>query len=117
MFFLLISTISNWSGEFERWAPALEKIIFRGTPAQRKQMYQHYIQPGKFNVLLTTFEYVIKEKAMLAKVKWNYIIIDEGHRMKNHDSKLTTTLQKHYSAQHRLILTGTPLQVRKIVFE
>jgi superfamily II DNA or RNA helicase len=49
---------------------------------------------------------------MLSKVKWNYIIIDEGHRMKNHDSKLTTTLQKHYHAQHRLILTGTPLQVR-----
>jgi len=48
---------------------------------------------------------------MLSKVKWNYIIIDEGHRMKNHDSKLTPTLQKHYSAQHRLILTGTPLQV------
>lgn len=38
------------------------------------------------------------------------MIIDEGHRMKNHHCKLTLTLNKYYRASHRLLLTGTPLQ-------
>jgi ATP-dependent helicase STH1/SNF2 len=61
-------------------------------------------------VLLTTYEYIIKDKAFLSKIKWLYMIIDEGHRMKNSQSKLTNVLTSHYSARHRLILTGTPLQ-------
>lgn len=38
------------------------------------------------------------------------MIIDEGHRMKNHHCKLTQVLNTHYLAPHRLLLTGTPLQ-------
>ncbi|CAH1967333.1 unnamed protein product [Acanthoscelides obtectus] len=64
----------------------------------------------KFNVLLTTYEYVIKDKGVLAKLPWKYMIIDEGHRMKNHHCKLTQVLNTHYLAPHRLLLTGTPLQ-------
>ena len=43
----------------------------------------------KLNVLLTTYEYIIKDKAVLSKLRWKYMIIDEGHRMKNHHCKLT----------------------------
>lgn len=48
---------------------------------------------------------------MLSKIKWVHMIIDEGHRMKNVKSKLSQTLNEYYSTRHRLILTGTPLQV------
>lgn len=41
------------------------------------------------------------------------MIIDEGHRMKNHHCKLTQILNQYYDAPHRLLLTGTPLQVRE----
>ena len=68
------------------------------------------LKSTKFNVLLTTYEYVIKDKAILAKIRWKYMIIDEGHRMKNHHCKLTQILNTHYTAPHRLLLTGTPLQ-------
>lgn len=75
-------------------------------------------------MLLTTYEYVIKEKALLGKVsyclymclynvfqiRWKYMIIDEGHRLKNHNCKLTLMLNGYFHAQHRLLLTGTPLQ-------
>lgn len=44
------------------------------------------------------------------QVQWKYMIIDEGHRMKNHHCKLTQVLNTHYIAPHRLLLTGTPLQ-------
>jgi SNF2 family DNA or RNA helicase len=79
----------------------------------------------------------MRDKATLARVKWNYIIIDEGHRMKvsrvfplfvclcfsvsvcvahgtwrqNKECKLHQILRQHYSSKHRLLLTGTPLQV------
>ena len=39
------------------------------------------------------------------------MIIDEGHRMKNHHCKLTQVLNTYYTAPHRILLTGTPLQV------
>ena len=68
------------------------------------------IRSGRFNVLVTTYEYIIREKALLSKLRWKYMIIDEGHRMKNHNNKLTTTINQFYTTSHRLLLTGTPLQ-------
>ena len=65
--------------------------------------------PCRFNVLLTTYELVMKDKMRLKKFKYRYIIIDEGHRMKNAASKLSATLLQ-YESQHRVLLTGTPLQ-------
>ena len=40
------------------------------------------------------------------------MVVDEGHRMKNHHCKLTQILNTHYAAPHRILLTGTPLQVQ-----
>ncbi|XP_059405257.1 probable global transcription activator SNF2L2 [Carassius carassius] len=68
------------------------------------------LRSGKFNVLITTYEYIIKDKQILAKIRWKYMIVDEGHRMKNHHCKLTQVLNTHYVAPRRLLLTGTPLQ-------
>uniref|UniRef100_A0A3P8VIQ0 SWI/SNF related BAF chromatin remodeling complex subunit ATPase 4 n=1 Tax=Cynoglossus semilaevis TaxID=244447 RepID=A0A3P8VIQ0_CYNSE len=68
------------------------------------------LRSGKFNVLLTTYEYIIKDKQVLAKIRWKYMIVDEGHRMKNHHCKLTQVLNTHYLAPRRVLLTGTPLQ-------
>ena len=104
-----LSTLSNWVLEFERWAPSVIKIQYKGSPLYRRQI-QSQLKTSKFNVLLTTYEYIIKDKSTLAKIKWKYMIIDEGHRMKNHHCKLTQVLNTHYIAPHRLLLTGTPLQ-------
>lgn len=49
------------------------------------------------------------DKGDLGKLEWEYIIIDEGHRIKNKKSKLSTTLRS-YMSRRRLLLTGTPLQ-------
>ena len=104
-----LSTITNWSLEFEKWAPSLTTIIYKGTPNQRKTL-QHQVRGGNFDVLLTTYEYIIKDRSVLDKPEWAHMIIDEGHRMKNVQSKLSSTLQKYYRSRNRLILTGTPLQ-------
>ncbi|KAJ8969543.1 hypothetical protein NQ314_001695 [Rhamnusium bicolor] len=104
-----LSTLSNWVLEFEKWSPSVVVVSYKGSPAGRRQI-QSQMRSTKFNVLLTTYEYVIKDKGVLAKLPWKYMIIDEGHRMKNHHCKLTQVLNTHYLAPHRLLLTGTPLQ-------
>ncbi|XP_035698994.1 transcription activator BRG1-like isoform X1 [Branchiostoma floridae] len=104
-----LSTLSNWMLEMDRWAPAIVKIAYKGSPQMRRQLMSQ-LRGGKFNVLLTTYEYIMKDKNILAKIRWKYMIIDEGHRMKNHHCKLTQILNTHYMAPHRLMLTGTPLQ-------
>lgn len=104
-----LSTLSNWVLEFEKWAPSVIVVSYKGSP-QSRRLIQSQMRSTKFNVLLTTYEYVIKDKSVLAKLHWKYMIIDEGHRMKNHHCKLTQVLNTHYIAPHRLLLTGTPLQ-------
>ena len=105
-----LSTLSNWSSEFQRWAPEVVVIQYKGLPHVRKMLAQT-IRTNRFNVVLTTYEYIMRDRSILSKVQWKYLIIDEGHRMKNHHCKLTQILNTYYSqAPHRLLLTGTPLQ-------
>lgn len=104
-----LSTLTNWVNEFERWAPAVHTVVYKGTPGVRKHLTP-IIRSGNYDVLLTTYEYIIKDKYLLGKIKWTYMIIDEGHRMKNTQSKLTLTLTQFYICRYRLLLTGTPLQ-------
>lgn len=104
-----LSTLTNWNLEFEKWAPSISRIVYKGPPNSRKSQQQQ-IRYGNFQVLLTTYEYIIKDRPVLSKIKWVHMIIDEGHRMKNSQSKLSATLSQYYSTRYRLILTGTPLQ-------
>ncbi|KAI9487898.1 MAG: SNF2 family N-terminal domain-containing protein [Benjaminiella poitrasii] len=104
-----LSTLTNWTLEFEKWAPAVKTIVYKGPPNTRKEL-QNEIRYNDFQVLLTTFEYIIKDRPVLSKVKWLHMIVDEGHRMKNTNSKLTVVLRQYYHTRYRLILTGTPLQ-------
>uniref|UniRef100_A0A673NBQ0 Transcription activator BRG1 n=1 Tax=Sinocyclocheilus rhinocerous TaxID=307959 RepID=A0A673NBQ0_9TELE len=104
-----LSTLSNWVYEFDKWAPSVVIVSYKGSPAARRA-FLPILRSGKFNVLVTTYEYIIKDKQVLAKIRWKYMIVDEGHRMKNHHCRLTQVLNTHYLAPRRVLLTGTPLQ-------
>jgi ATP-dependent helicase STH1/SNF2 len=104
-----LSTLTNWHSEFDKWAPSVQKIVYKGPPNQRRQ-HQQQIRWGQFQVLLTTYEFIIKDRPILSKIKWLHMIVDEGHRMKNAGSKLSSTITQYYTTRYRLILTGTPLQ-------
>ncbi|KAG5841116.1 hypothetical protein ANANG_G00196180 [Anguilla anguilla] len=95
-----LSTLSNWVYELDKWSPTVVKIAYKGTPALRRSLVPQ-LRSGKFNVLLTTYEYIIKDKHILAKIRWKYMIVDEGHRMKNHHCKLTqscSTFEQWFNA-------------------
>ena len=59
--------------EFDKWAPSVIKVPYKGSPILRKSV-QPLLKSGKFNVLMTTYEYVIRDKAVLAKVGYCFII-------------------------------------------
>jgi len=59
--------LSNWVLEFEKWSPTVNVVAYKGSPQVRRTL-QNGMRATKFNVLLTTYEYIIKDKAVLAKV-------------------------------------------------
>ncbi|XP_056173698.1 LOW QUALITY PROTEIN: chromatin structure-remodeling complex protein SYD [Syzygium oleosum] len=105
------SVLPGWESEINFWAPGVHKIVYAGPPEERRRLFKEKIVHQKFNVLLTTYEYLMNkhDRPKLCKIHWRYIIIDEGHRIKNASCKLNADL-KHYQSSHRLLLTGTPLQ-------
>ncbi|KAG1729304.1 SNF2 family N-terminal domain-containing protein [Suillus paluster] len=63
---------------------------------------------ASFPVVITTYEMILKDRIHLSAYNWGYIVVDEGHRLKNLDCKLMQEIKKYPSAG-RMILTGTPL--------
>jgi len=63
----------------------------------------------KFNAILTTYEIVLKDSALLNSLSWAVLMVDEAHRLKNDDSLLYKALQS-FDTNQRLLITGTPLQ-------
>ena len=105
-----LSTLSNWMNEFDKWAPSVVALSYKGSPQHRRSV-QGQLRSGRFNALVTTYEYVIKDKATLSKIRWKYMIIDEGHRMKNHHCKLTQILNTFYTSNNRILLTGVSIML------
>jgi ATP-dependent helicase STH1/SNF2 len=66
--------MTDWSGEFAKWALMVKMISYKGNPAQRQNL-QDDLQMGQFQVLLTTYEYIIKDRPILSKLKWVHMII------------------------------------------
>ncbi|XP_026687135.1 chromodomain-helicase-DNA-binding protein 1-like [Diaphorina citri] len=63
----------------------------------------------KFNAILTTYEILLKDKSFLGTISWAVLMVDEAHRLKNDDSLLYKALFE-FKTNHRLLITGTPLQ-------
>ena len=103
------STMGNWMREVKRWCPVLRPFRFHGDQNQRNDMIRDILKPGLFDVCITSYEIAIREKTALRKIGWYYLIVDEAHRLKNENSLLAVTLRT-MACNHRLLLTGTPLQ-------
>ncbi|KAL2229881.1 probable ATP-dependent DNA helicase CHR12 [Sesamum indicum] len=104
------AVLPNWINEFTTWAPGISAVLYDGRLDERKAMREEYSGEGKFNVLITHYDLIIRDKAFLKKIHWHYLIVDEGHRLKNYDCVLARTLVSGYRIRRRLLLTGTPIQ-------
>ncbi|KAF9127775.1 hypothetical protein BGW39_005635 [Mortierella sp. 14UC] len=106
-----LSTLANWVMEFERFVPGVPVELYHGSQEEREHKRNHKLKKldTTFPVVVTSYEIIIRDRKYLSKYQWKYIIVDEGHRLKNMDCKLIRELKTYHSA-NRLLLTGTPLQ-------
>lgn len=103
------STLDNWQREFTKWIPEVNVLILQGAKDERHELINERLIDEKFDVCITSYEMVLREKAHLKKFAWEYIIIDEAHRIKNEESALAQII-RIFNSRNRLLITGTPLQ-------
>ena len=103
------STLDNWSREFKMWTPEVNVLILQGAKDDRHKLIQDRVVDERFDVLVTSYEMVLREKSVLKKFAWEYIIVDEAHRIKNEESSLAQIIRM-FNSRNRLLITGTPLQ-------
>uniref|UniRef100_A0A6I8RG44 Chromodomain helicase DNA-binding protein 5 n=1 Tax=Xenopus tropicalis TaxID=8364 RepID=A0A6I8RG44_XENTR len=123
-----LSTIINWEREFEMWAPEFYVVTYTGDKDSRAVIRENEfsfednaIKSGKkvfrmkkeaqikFHVLLTSYELITIDHAILGSIEWACLVVDEAHRLKNNQSKFFRVLNS-YKIDYKLLLTGTPLQ-------
>jgi SWI/SNF-related matrix-associated actin-dependent regulator of chromatin subfamily A member 5 len=109
------SVVGNWIREFNKWCPCIKAVKMGGTKEERhlfiNNQFSKNPKSGKylFDVLVTSYEGLLKEKGRFSRVEWKYLIIDEAHRIKNENSCLSLAIRT-MQTQFRLLITGTPLQ-------
>lgn len=102
-----LSTVSNWCNEFRKFAPRIKVLQYTGEKSDRQRI--SFGKTLKAQVIVTSYEVVIKDHIKFLRVHWKYLTVDEGHRLKNFDCILIKFL-KRLDVGNRLLLTGTPLQ-------
>lgn len=103
------STLDNWNREFKKWTPDVNVLVLQGTKEERQDLITNRLLKCDFDVVVASYEIVIREKASFRKFNWQYIVIDEAHRIKNEESLLSQIIRLFHS-KNRLLITGTPLQ-------
>ncbi|KAM4030519.1 lymphoid-specific helicase isoform 2-T2 [Anomaloglossus baeobatrachus] len=108
-----LSTLPNWLSEFKRFCPEISVLLYHGTKPERLALSKKI---GKRDgtlqthpVVITSFEIAMNDRKILQNKPWKYMILDEGHRIKNMNCRLIREL-KQFRSDNKLLLTGTPLQ-------
>ncbi|KAJ2385563.1 swr1 complex component [Coemansia sp. RSA 2611] len=103
------SVLLNWEQELHRWIPGFKVLTYYGSRAERKQKRQGWSKPNAFHVCVTSYQLAIQDARVFGRKHWCYMVLDEAQAIKNFRSQRWQTLLG-FRAQHRLLLTGTPLQ-------
>uniref|UniRef100_A0A7S3JXU5 Uncharacterized protein n=1 Tax=Aureoumbra lagunensis TaxID=44058 RepID=A0A7S3JXU5_9STRA len=126
-----LSTIGHWERELKAWTP-LEVCMYHDGGRDARDLRRHYEwwpmvnglpcpdanrTQTKFHILVTTYDEVIRDADQLETISWAACVVDEAHRLKNEKGRLIESLgavltlgTKQRPYQHRVLLTGTPLQ-------
>ncbi|MEG0168669.1 DEAD/DEAH box helicase [Anaerorhabdus sp.] len=100
------SLILNWQDEVEKFSSSLSCLAIHGSAEYRASLI-HDIH--KYNICVTSYDYVRRDIELLKEIDFEYIILDEAQYIKNHNTKNAQST-KALKAQYRLALTGTPIE-------
>ncbi|KAI0126013.1 SNF2 super family protein [Xylariales sp. AK1849] len=110
-----LSVIPAWCDTFNFWSPDINYVVYLGPGEARSTIREHELmingnpKKTKFNVLVTSYEYILSDAEFLRTIKWQAMAVDEAHRLKNKESKLYSELMS-FGAPARMLITGTPIQ-------
>ncbi len=104
------SVLGNWHKEIERFAPGLTSFIHHGSQRTKKpKEFADIIQ--NHDIIITSFSLIRKDAKLLNATHWHRVVIDEAQNIKNPKSAQTKAVQQ-LKANHRLAMTGTPIENR-----
>jgi len=96
------SVVSNWESEIRRFTPGLKTYLYIGSE-------RIFPQDMKINIIITSYALLRRDHELFKKQRFHYCVLDEAHYIKNHESQ-TAQIAYQINADHRLSLTGTPLE-------
>lgn len=96
----------HWQQEIKTYAPFLSCTAYVGPPLDRQRLRD---QLTKTDIVITSYDICRNDADILTPLNWNYLVLDEGHLIKNPRAKVTVAV-KQLLSNHRLILSGTPIQ-------
>ncbi|MFN2333606.1 MAG: SNF2-related protein [Wenzhouxiangellaceae bacterium] len=98
------SLMGNWRREAETFTPKLSVVVLHGP--ERSTWFDHL---ANFDLVLTTYPLLPRDRALLLKQRWHYLILDEAQQIKNPKAQAAQVVRK-LDCKHRLCLTGTPME-------
>lgn len=96
----------HWQQEIKQYAPFLSCVAYVGPPSERNRRRD---QLTTADIVITSYDICRNDNEVFMPITWNYCVLDEGHLIKNPKAKSTLAVKKILS-NHRLILSGTPIQ-------
>ncbi len=98
------SLMSNWKREAKKFTPNLKVHISQGI-----ERHDHWGELEKFDLILTTYPLIMRDFEFLSDINFYIIVLDEAQNIKNAKSKTSKGI-KALTSQHKLALTGTPME-------
>jgi len=98
------SLMFNWRREAEKFAPDLSVLVLHGP-----ERAMHFDHLADFDLVLTTYPLLARDFDVLEQQNWHLLILDEAQYIKNPRAKVAQ-LVRRLNAQHKLCMTGTPME-------
>ncbi|XP_063949276.1 probable ATP-dependent DNA helicase CHR719 isoform X2 [Daucus carota subsp. sativus] len=102
------AVLSYWMIGFSTWVPSIIVVHYDGRVEERKVLRDAYSGKEKFNVLITDFDMVMRDRAYLKKVQWQYMFVDEGHRLITYES-FARAVNSGFKIRRKILLSGNPV--------
>ncbi|KAF4777716.1 SNF2 super family protein [Colletotrichum scovillei] len=110
-----LSVIPAWGDTFDNWSPDMNYVVYLGNEASRSTIRDNELmingnpKKPKFNALITSYEMILQDWQFLQQIKWQALLVDEAHRLKNKESQLYARLVS-FGVPCKILITGTPIQ-------